>query len=215
MRLKADLKWLASVLGEVRNVDVLLAKVSDEDLSGKLKIARAAVFDKAADVLNSSRTRALMLDLVEWLECGDFLSGRDPAAKETPNAVQFAARVLEKQRKRLKKDGEALEKATDEHRHEVRKDAKKFRYAAEFFASLFSDKRGSRRHKKFIVAMEALQDDLGALNDLATGPDVLEEHNLGQHPARETVLAGGDKKTLIERAQASVDEVLDSKLFWR
>lgn len=123
--------------------------------------------------------------------------------------------MLDKQRKRLKKDGSSLAKVDDEHRHEVRKDAKKFRYAAEFFASLFGDRRGAQRHKKFLAAMETLQDDLGVLNDLATGLDVLEKHGLAEHPAKDTVVSHADKSALIGTAQASVDDVLDTKRFWR
>ncbi|TCL63259.1 CHAD domain-containing protein [Rhizobium sp. BK251] len=48
--------------------------------------------------------------------------------------------------------------------------AKKLRCAAEFFDSLFGDKRGTGRYDKFIAAMEEMQDRLGVLNDLATGP---------------------------------------------
>ena len=156
-----------------------------------------------------------MLDLLEWLECGEYLSGNANGSAYIPSARDFAASALDKQSKRMKKDGQGLAKVGDEHRHEVRKDAKKFRYAAEFFASLFDDRRGARRHKKFLVAMEALQDDLGALNDLATGPEVLEKHGLAEHPAKESVVFHADKQALIERAQAAVDEVLDTKRFWR
>ncbi|MHC2297992.1 CHAD domain-containing protein [Rhizobium mongolense] len=161
-----------------------------------------------------SRTRALLLDLLQWLECGEYLPGNGASSADIPKARDFAAGALEKQRRRLKRDGKALAEVDDEHRHEVRKDAKKFRYAAEFFGSLFNDKRGSRRQKKFVVAMEVLQDDLGALNDLATGPDVLVRHGLDQHPARDTVVFHAEKDKLIETAQASVDEMLDAKRFW-
>ncbi|WP_280524704.1 CHAD domain-containing protein [Rhizobium grahamii] len=122
--------------------------------------------------------------------------------------------MLEKQRKRLKKDGSSLVTKNDEQRHEVHKDAKKFRYASEFFTSLFDDKRGARRHKKFSIAMEALQDQLGALNDLATGPEVLEKHGLADHPAKASVVSHAQKSALVEKAQAAVDEVLDTKRFW-
>ncbi|KRB61533.1 metal-binding protein [Rhizobium sp. Root708] len=214
-RLNQELRWLAAVLGEARNVDVLFAKASDTDLISKLKTARAATYRDAIEALDSSRTRALMLDLVNWLECGDHLPGNGSVSADIPSGQDFAVRVLEKQRKRLKKDGSALAKADDEHRHEVRKDAKKFRYASEFFASLFDDKRGARRHKKFLAAMEALQDELGALNDLATGPEVLEKHGLADHPAKDTVVSHRDKSALLGKAQAAVDEVLDIKRFWR
>jgi triphosphatase len=214
-RLKEELRWLAAVLGEARNIDVLLAKAAENDLVSKLKTARAATYRDAVDGLESSRARAVMLDLIYWLECGDYLPGNGAASADAASARDFAIRVLEKQRKRLKKDGSALAKVDDHQRHEVRKDAKKFRYAAEFFASLFDDKRGSRRHKRFLAAMGSLQDELGALNDLATGPEVLEKHGLSDHPARDTVVSHDEKAALIAEAQAAVDEVLDTKRFWR
>ncbi len=209
LRLKEDLRWIAAALGEARNVDVLLAKAEDADLVLKLKSARDVVYRDAIEALNSPRSRALMLGLIEWLWSREYSSGDIPGARD------FAARALDKLRKRIKKGGQALAKMDDEHRHEVRKDAKKFRYAAEFFASLFDDRRGARRHRKFLAAMELLQDDLGSLNDLATGPDVLQKHGLSDHPAKDSVLSHADKEALIHRAQASVDEVLDTKRFWR
>ncbi|MBB2714676.1 CHAD domain-containing protein (plasmid) [Rhizobium sophoriradicis] len=215
LRLKDELRWLAVVLGEARNVDVLLTKATDPDLVFKLKSARESVYRGAIDALNSSRSRTLMLDLFDWLECGDYLPSNGAASVAIPSARGFAERVLDKQRKRLKRDGGSLATLDDDHRHEVRKDAKRFRYAAEFFASLFDDARGVRRHKKFLAAMEALQDDLGALNDLATGLEVLDKHGLSGHPAKDSVISHADKEALIERAQASLDDVLDSKRFWR
>ncbi|NKL33215.1 CHAD domain-containing protein [Rhizobium leguminosarum bv. viciae] len=212
-RLKEELQWLAVVFGEARNIDVLLLKATDADLVRRLKIARDATYRDAIEALDSFRTRALLLDLLQWLECGEYLPGNGASSVDIPKAKDFAAGALEKQRKRLKKDGKALATVDDEHRHEVRKDAKKFRYAAEFFGPLFDDKRSSRRQKKFLYAMEALQDDLGALNDLATGPDVLVRHGLDQHPASDTVVIHADKDKLIEKAQASVDEMLDTKRF--
>jgi len=156
-----------------------------------------------------------MLDMINWLECGDYLPGNGPVSPDVPSVQDFAARALEKQRKRLKRDGSALAKADDEHRHDVRKDAKKLRYAAEFFASLFDDKRGVRRRKKFLAAIEALQEELGALNDLVTSPEVLKKHGLADHPASGSVVSDRDKAGLLGKAQSAVDEMLDIKRFWR
>ncbi len=214
-RLNNELRWLAAVLGEARNVDVLLGKAAEPDLVFKLEAAREKTYRDAVDALSSPRARALMLDLLQWLECGDYHHGNSPMSAEIPDALAFAGRALEKQRKKLKKDGGALAKLDDEHRHEVRKDAKKLRYAAEFFASLFDDKRGRRRHAKFLAAMEALQDNLGALNDLVSVPGVLDKHRLANHPASDTVLSHAEKDALIDSAQAHVDDVLDAKRFWK
>ncbi len=214
-RLKEELRWIAAVLGEARNVDVLLVKATNADIVSRLKAAKEAAYRDAIEALGSSRARALMLDLFEWLECGEYLSGMGSAKADIPSAQEFTVRVLDKQRKRIKKAGHNLMKVDDEHRHEVRKDAKKLRYTTEFFVSLFDNKRAARRHRKFLAAMEALQDDLGALNDLATGHEVLEKHGLAEHPARASVVSHADKEALIKKAQASVDDLLDAKRFWR
>ncbi|NKK68667.1 CHAD domain-containing protein [Rhizobium leguminosarum bv. viciae] len=213
-RLKEELRWLAGILGDARDLDVLLEKAADEDLHERLRQAREAAYDEVVQALGSSRARALMLDFSEWLYCGDFQT----AGATAPDAIStgdFAAMALDKMRKRLKKHGQALAEIDDEHRHEVRKDAKKLRYAAEFFSSLFNDQRGMRRYKRFIAAMEELQDELGALNDLATGPNVLAKFGLANHPARDLAIAHGDKSSLISKAQVSIEGVLDAKRFWR
>nr|WP_246714695.1 CHAD domain-containing protein [Rhizobium leguminosarum] len=211
-RIQEELRWLAGVLGEARNLDVLLMKAKDSDLRAKLKDARNNAYDDAVEALGSARARAL--DFNEWLQC-DLDSAGGSATSEVASASEFAARAIEKMRKKLKKHGGALAETDDEHRHRVRKDAKKFRYEAEFFGSLFDDKSGTRRHRKFIAEMEELQDYLGALNDLATGPNVLAQHGLANHPARDSVVSHDDKNALIRMAQSSVDEVIDTKRFWR
>ncbi|WFU12074.1 CHAD domain-containing protein (plasmid) [Rhizobium sp. CB3090] len=214
-RLKDELRWLAGVLGEGRNLDVLLAKAADPDLRDRLKDAREAAYDEVVEVLDSSRARALMLDFNEWLRCGEYLSLPETEDVRELPAPEFAEMALNRMRKKLKKHGQALAKVDDQQRHQARKDAKKLRYAAEFFGSLFDDKRGARRHRRFIGAMEELQDHLGSLNDLATGPDVLRKHGLADHPASDSVLSHADKDALIDDAQVSLDDVLDAKRFWR
>jgi inorganic triphosphatase YgiF len=211
-RLKDEFRWLAGVLGEARNLDVLMTKATDRDLRAKLKDAREAVYDDAVMALGSSRARALMLDFNEWLECGDYHARVVPG---NAPAHDFAAKALGKMRRKLKKHGRDLAEVDDEERHQARKDAKKLRYAAEFFGSLFDNKRGVRRHKRFIASMEELQDHLGDLNDLATGPRVLSQQGLSNHPARDTVISRANKGALIDKAQASLDDVLDAKRFWR
>ena len=63
--------------------------------------------------------------------------------------------------------------------------------------------------------MEMLQDELGALNDLATGPEVLEKHGLNDLPGTDDLIVHSSKTKLIESAQAALDDVLDAKRFWR
>ena len=53
--------------------------------------------------------------------------------------------------------------------HELRKDCKRLRYAAEFFLPLFPEKPA--RH--FVKRLSALQEELGTLNDGATAAGLL------------------------------------------
>ena len=43
----------------------------------------------------------------------------------------------------------------------------------EFFGSLFPGKRASKRRKRFLPALEALQDALGDLNDIAVHEELI------------------------------------------
>ncbi|MFK3667039.1 CHAD domain-containing protein [Ochrobactrum teleogrylli] len=210
-RFSDEFRWLANTLGDARNLDVLLLKAADGELWEKLETARKGSYAEIVEALASDRSRALMLDFNEWLLCGYYAKHPDG---EKP-VEDFAAKALDRMRKKLKKHGRDLAEIDDEHRHEARKDAKKLRYAAEFFAPLFADKRGLRRYKNFNKAMEALQDRLGALNDLAIGHDVLKQYGIEETPEAQKLIFHADKKQLIEKAQTALDDVLDAKKFWR
>ncbi|KQT06775.1 MULTISPECIES: CHAD domain-containing protein [unclassified Rhizobium] len=212
-RISDEFRWLTGVLGEARNLDVLLPKA--DELRVHLMEARTSAYEDAVDALGSFRAKALILGFYEWLQCGEYLVVSDGLASPRGSAAEFAVAALDRQRRKLKKRGKNLAETDDDRRHEARKDAKKLRYAAEFFGSLFTDKRATRRYSKFIEAMEHLQDQLGALNDLATGPDVLDKHGLRDHPEATDLISHANKSALISKAQDALDEVLDAKPFWR
>jgi triphosphatase len=69
--------------------------------------------------------------------------------------------------RKVRKKGKALAQLDARSRHKLRIQAKKLRYAAEFFSSLFTSKRGGKRRGQFLAALERLQDGLGDLNDIA------------------------------------------------
>jgi CHAD domain-containing protein len=56
-------------------------------------------------------------------------------------------------------------------RHKLRIQAKKVRYASEFFAGLFPGKKALKRREKFLSGLESVQDCLGDLNDIAVHED--------------------------------------------
>jgi triphosphatase len=208
-RLRGELRWLAGSLGDVRNLDVLIARI-DGPVRQRLAGARADALVAAMVALNSGRALALMLDLAEWLAIGKWRTEPTDARLSAAPIEHIAVRLLDRHRKRLKKNGRRLAKLDDHDRHQVRIEAKKLRYATEFFASLWKGKKAKRRYRDFLSALEDLQDALGMLNDLATAPLVFAQLGLGEPPN-----SGPDRKALLKQAEAAHDELMDAKRFWK
>jgi triphosphatase len=241
--LKDELKWLAGELGPARELEVLVTRVVEpvrrrhsrlEGISGlsrDLAQRRAAALARAQEAVRSPRFRALTLDIAAWLEAGewtrpqdDLVRGRGDVAIETSAAGQLTRRF-----RKIRKQGKKLARLDARSRHKLRIQAKKVRYASEFFADLFRGKKASRRRAKFLSALERVQDCLGDLNDIAVHEDritaIANRRGLGQRrrgsPKR--AFAAG---LLTGREDARLDTVLESagdaqaalvkiKPFWR
>ncbi|AGH51986.1 ceramide glucosyltransferase (plasmid) [Sphingomonas sp. MM-1] len=215
LALRGELRWLASELADARNLDVLLERAGPGALHDRIAAAREAAYDRVGEVLASARVRALMPGLAEWTASGDWLDAPGAAGDRDQPARDFAVTALDRYRRKVKKGGRDLAHIDDEARHEVRKDAKKLRYASEFFTSLFERKRERRRYKRFVDALENLQDQLGALNDLAAAPQLVGQLGLADDPDAARLLAEGKCETLLEAAVDAHDDLIDMKRFWR
>ena len=192
--LAEELRWLAAALGPARDWDVFvdetLARLAREfegtaDLQAFLArcaVVRRAHAEAARDAVSSPRYTALLLALGESFARDDLAGLRPPqagdgatrdaeVAKLSASVGDFAASVLDRRHRRLRKRGGGVPDAPAGERHRVRIDAKRLRYAAEFFASLYPPKRVRR----YVDALEDLQDILGTLNDAAVAGRLLEE----------------------------------------
>ena len=87
--------------------------------------------------LDSARFRALLLDVLTWIE-GSHDHSADQAGAA---ATRFATDVLRRQVRKVLKQGKHLAKLSARGRHKVRIRVKKIRYAVEFFESLFPKRR--------------------------------------------------------------------------
>lgn len=207
----AELRWLAAELGTVRDVDVLIPSL-DESHRLALAAERESRCNNLCAQLNSDRVRLLPIELVEWLSGGRWRSEPAEPRRNAREARGFASDRLDRLRKRIKKEGKGLADLDDEHRHEVRKDAKKLRYATEFFVSLFPGRKPRRRMDRFLDRLEALQDKLGRLNDLATAPELFAR--LGLDIALPE-MTKKERKRLLEDAEDCFDALIDCKRYWR
>lgn len=203
--LQDELRWLAGVLGMVRNLDVLIPTLKGADHE-RLTLERAEALAAAEAALESARARTLMIDLAEWLATGAWRT--QPGA--FASIVDVAETILAHHRKRIRRTGEHLAKLSDHKRHRVRIEAKKLRYASEFFASLWAGKKASRRYRTFVEVLEDLQDELGELNDLVTAGEVMAHYGLA--PPKPRTKARG---VLLRKAEQRLDHLLEAPRFWR
>jgi triphosphatase len=193
--LAAETRWLGAALGPARDWDVFMTETlppvaaafkGTEGLAGfRARAARLRSGHVAAarEAIGSARYTMLLLSLGEAFARDDLpMFGRRPAPGPGEEAIpvapgpdspaaDFAAFVLARRDKALRKRGKAVPDAPPEIRHEARIAAKKLRYAAEFFAGLYAE----RRVKRYVAALEDLQDILGALNDAAVVDRLLAE----------------------------------------
>lgn len=170
------LKHCAETLGAARDWDVFLGNTGpaltavrpgDARIAGLLRAAsrqREAGYTGVDDYLASPAFRHLTVDLAAaavltpWQRMPD----ADPLLHAA--TAPFAAEVLARRLKRVRRRARGLATLPIEALHELRKDCKRLRYTAEFFAPAFP----AKHTKPFLRRLSMLQEELGTLNDSAT-----------------------------------------------
>jgi triphosphatase len=213
-RLNAELRWLTRQLGDARNIDVLIPRVRDKDAQAQLRAARAPAYATARRAMASDLTRELMIDLVEWLDVGKWTRRRRGHKLRAEPSIDYATRAIGRLHGRLLSECDAIAGPDDEARHELRKTAKKLRYTTEAFALLFDEGKLRKARLRYAAGLEKLQDELGALNDLAIMPGVLESLGLSHEQAERAFGDGSERHRLIRRAGDAAALVAEAKRFW-
>ncbi|MET1022378.1 MAG: CYTH and CHAD domain-containing protein [Arthrobacter sp.] len=182
--LGSELQWLAGTVGEARDNEViqarLLARVDAEPpevLLGLVAQKIADHFDAAAPgarakglvALKSSRYFRLLDSLDSFLA--------EPPLTETAakDAVRTVGRLVSKERKRLKRKVSALDvgsagPAGEAALHEVRKSAKRLRYAAEAAIPVFGTEAAA-----LVRSAAEIQESLGEYQDSVVTGELLRE----------------------------------------
>jgi CHAD domain-containing protein len=186
--LAVELKWLAGVLGPVRDLDVLIERLSrevallDEDSRSAKPLLRGLARDRRA----RRKQLAAALDSERYLRLPDVFGealetlGRD---EKQGGLKKLAAAEYRKLRRAVER---APQVPTDEEVHALRIRAKRARYSAEL--------AGSSGLAPFIEALKDVQDVIGEHQDA-----VVAEERIRSVAAAETGLAAG---RLIERERA-------------
>ena len=212
--LVSELQWIARELDMARNLDVLLERSSDATTYSTLQLARRQAYSTAAVALASPRLRALMLVLVEWITIGNWQE-RQADGTVVRRLDHFAVEALERCRRRVKRRGRHWGKLDSEARHRLRIGAKKLRYAADFFGTLFPGAQALRRHEAFLKVLHAIQDRLGDLNDQMTGAALLAKLGLPDIMIETTSTPAKAHKRLLDATAKTYRAVVNAKRFWK
>ncbi|MBI2318416.1 MAG: CHAD domain-containing protein, partial [Betaproteobacteria bacterium] len=221
--LVAEMRWLAQALGPARNWDVYLTEILPplaRHFGGSPALAlfrsrcrrlRRRYLDAARAAVLSPRYSKLLLDL------GALLAGDTWPGVPEASAAEFAQTVIARRDRKLRRRLESLVHAGPAERHRARIAAKKLRYCAEFFASLYA----RRKVRRYVGALSALQDALGAINDAQAGAHMCDEAAGGARTRADPRIVGmvlGWMAANEARAIASLahlrEDFVRQKLFW-
>jgi len=237
-KIEAELKWLTGELGPARELEVLIARVvkpvkqrrSGWDdipkLSQQFAGQRAAALAHARGVIASERYRLLKIEIAAWLETGQWATPQDDLVRDRGAlpVETFAAEQLSLGRRKLRKKAKSFAELDARRRHKLRIQAKKLRYATDFFSGLFSGKRAGKRRETFLAALEAVQDSLGDLNDIAVHESIISAAGMRYRPiSRKRVFAAGvltgreDARidAAMAAAEAALGRFVKAKPYWR
>ncbi|MGH4009472.1 MAG: CHAD domain-containing protein [Pseudonocardiaceae bacterium] len=216
-RLTGELKWLAGVLGPARDLEVLRERFDEattvlpaEEVVGPVKQRftryfaprEAAAAEDVRAALDSPRYFAL-LDDIDALLADPSLTrrGRRPARRELPRLVR---RIDSKVTRRMRRaDRQPAGSARDTALHEVRKAAKRLRYATEVALPVIG--KPARRFRKRVKPVQQL---LGERNDAVVARPVLREIGMQAHLDGENGytfgLLNGQQNAVVHSAESAL-----------
>ncbi len=195
--MRTELGWIAAVLGEERDREVLEARLIDAiralptdvdgvaalvviqtHLASEIETARASI----EDAMTSERYRDLMASLHTACIAAPVTElARGKAAKVLPPMVEARWKKLAAMGKKLHGELEGH----DDHWHSARKDAKKARYTVEACIPVFGSPA-----KKFAKQLESVTELLGEHQDAAIAGDLLLQLSAKTRGARSAFAMG-------------------------
>ncbi|WP_052002808.1 CYTH and CHAD domain-containing protein [Microvirga sp. BSC39] len=184
--IKDELKWMANLLGMARDLDVYIGKVlepaqarHERDVSYRQLLAefqerRNRAYQTVQETITSPRFVNGILVTAAWIQAGRWVVEGSKAARQRRRqpVSELAEQEIGRRWKRVLKRGRNLAELDPDERHQVRIEIKKLRYAAEFFDALFKGSSAKNRKRAALKTLEALQETLGELNDIAVGSEM-------------------------------------------
>jgi inorganic triphosphatase YgiF len=231
-RLASEAGWMGKQISRLRDLDVIAMEIGQivraaapgqPDFASLLEtVLQEADHERrrVRDFLAGPQSLGFMLDLAELVE--SFANKTGPAKTldgEQTGLLSVARREMQRRWKKAREKARRLDELTIEERHELRKELKKLRYAAEFVSPLYRRKEVT----PFVGHLKSLQDVFGALADAA-----MVSHHLTslpfmeiRHPGQERAigwLLGAKAARAAEawtHARRDWQELRGTSRFWR
>jgi len=218
----ADLKWLHSQFGMVRDLDVAIERIATANGDQLASIPRLRSWNEKrsenhsllAAALQSPRYERLIERTSIWIESGPWstkrgkeairLRGSSLAEHATHQLAQWERTLLKKSRKL---DGLGVKK-----RHRLRLLNKRLTYAIESLDDLFTDKSLAKQ-KATLKQLRKAQRSLGKLNDNTNGRALAESLNRAGTKASFQSINRKREKRLLQTAAAAYRKLDKSKPF--
>lgn len=199
-----ELRWLLGPLGPARDLDVFATETLVPVRAGRVGDPALAVLAELVDdarwkahhhvreTLASERYGDVAFGLACWVACRGWRQGADidVLLAQRRNVRDFAAEILTRRHRQVRKRGRNFAGLDPVARHDLRILFKKLRYGTEFFASLFP----GREFDRYRAAASRMQDLLGLMNDVAVAHHVVDELLATTEPGvrqRTAALGGG------------------------
>jgi triphosphatase len=189
-RYERDLRWVGGALGEVRDLDVHLQRLSEEAASRNgevleevvslLRERRVEARRGMLEALDSNRYERLIANFSATLRRGRSPSPTAPILEAAPNLVRDRYKKVRKSANTLSED------SPPEHFHELRKKGKRLRYAWEPLQEIYG-----KPAQKMVKLLKNMQDDLGDHQDLIVAAGLMEElGSAGDRPPQDAFSMG-------------------------
>jgi triphosphatase len=172
-RYERDLRWVAGALGEVRDLDVHLQRLSEEssrngevleEVVSLLRERRVEARRRMLKALDSNRYERLIASFSGTLRRGRSPSPTAPILEAAPKLVRDRYKKVRKAANKLSED------SPSEHFHDLRKKGKRLRYALEPMQEIYG-----KPAKKMVKLLKEIQDDLGDHQDLIVAAGLTQE----------------------------------------
>ena len=228
--LNTQAKDLADAFARTRELDVFALQLlpaverTESDppdlvaLTRALERLRGRAWEESSALVHGRNFTLLLLDTAEFVAQRGWrenASAEHQAEFQRP-AASFAAEMLSRRLKKVRKKARRLKQLTVEERHDLRIALKKLRYACEFFAPCFAQSEVA----DYLKLLSQTQDRFGAMNDGVMARHVLarlEEETGTENNEAAAFVAGwhmGQVEPMWKKARKAYKRFAKAEPFW-